>query len=466
MRQKNSPRGEDTICAISTPLGEAGIGIVRMSGPGAGEIAARIFRAAGLSVHTMASHTLHCGEVYDPRSEEVIDEVLLTIMRGPKSYTREDVVEVHCHGGVLPLTRILDLCLQYGARLAEPGEFTKRAFLNGRIDLAQAEAVIDIIRARTEGSLRVAVSQLKGGLSREIMGVRERLVSLLAILEASIDFVEEEIQVLSAAEIRKAVEEAQEWVRGLIATADEGRVLREGISLAIIGRPNVGKSSLLNVLIREDRAIVTPIPGTTRDILEECVNLRGIPIRLIDTAGYRQSEDPIEKEGVKRGEQAMERADLLLLMFDSSERLEEEDRELMEKAAPHRKILILNKSDLIKKIEEQEIRAAFPDEPIVPTSATTGAGIEALKDLIKSRVLTRGAVRNERAILTNVRHKNALRKCEEALGNLLVSVAQGMSPEFLAVDLRAAVDALGEITGETATDEILDKIFSEFCIGK
>lgn len=458
---------DDTICAISTPIGEGGIGIARISGKEAIPIVSRLFRGKGKQpLSELPSHTIHYGEIIDPKTGERVDEVLLTIMKAPRTYTREDIVEINCHGGIVPLRRVLELILREGARLAEPGEYTKRAFLRGRIDLAQAEAVLDVIRSKTDDSLEIALDQLKGNLSKEINRIMEELLSLAALIETSIDFPEEDIKTLSPEEIGERIRLIIKEIQGLIETAEEGKIYREGIGTAIVGRPNVGKSSLLNALLSEDRAIVTPVPGTTRDIIEEWLNLKGVPLRIIDTAGIRHSIDPVEKEGVKRSQEAIERAGLVLLILDSSEELKEEDRDLIKRVGDKKKIIILNKIDLEKRIDDTWVRKTFPYESILDISAKEETGLGDLKEAIVGLILRGGITPGDRPCITRARHKDALIRASDSLGNLLNSLRDGLSPEFLSLDLRAAIDAVGEITGQTTTENILDRIFKDFCIGK
>ncbi len=459
-------KNEDTICAISTPIGEGGIGIVRISGKDAIPMADKIFFSKkNKKLSSLASHTIHYGEIRDNNSER-IDEALVSIMKAPNTYTKEDVVEINCHGGAVPLKMALELVLKNGARLAEPGEFTKRAFLNGRIDLAQAEAVIDIINSKTDDSLRLAVNQLSGILSKKVNAIREELISIIASVEASIDFVDEDIEFISRDEMGKRIKRAIDEIEALITTADEGRIYKEGIATAIIGRPNVGKSSLLNALLKEERAIVTPIPGTTRDVIEEWVNIKGMPLRILDTAGIRHTEDIVEMEGVKRSREAIKMADIILLLIDGSVKLNEEDKRLIEEVKDKRLIVLLNKSDLPSLVKKSDIEKALTEKEIVSISALTGEGIDSLKAVIHNLLFKGGITAGERPIITNLRHKTALEKTKIPLENLQNSLKENMSEEFLAVDLRGALNALGEITGETATEDILNRIFEEFCVGK
>lgn len=458
-------KNEDTICAISTPIGEGGIGIVRISGKDAFAIAEKIFFSKkNKDLSAFPSHTIHYGEIRD--NNERVDEALVSIMKAPNTYTKEDVVEINCHGGPLPLKKVMELVLKNGARLAEPGEFTKRAFLNGRIDLSQAEAVIDIINSKTDDSLRLAVNQLSGILSKKVNAIREELISIIASVEASIDFVDEDIEFISRDEMGKRIDRTVDEIEALITTADEGRIYKEGIATAIIGKPNVGKSSLLNALLKEERAIVTPIPGTTRDVIEEWVNIKGMPLRILDTAGIRHTEDLVEIEGVKRSRDAIKRADLILLLIDGSNKLNDEDKRLMQEVSDKRLIVLLNKSDLPSLVKKNDIANILPENELVAISALTGEGVDSLKTAIHNLLFKGVITAGERPIITNLRHKTALEKTKKALENLEGSLKNEMSEEFLAVDLRAALNALGEITGETATEDILNRIFEEFCVGK
>ncbi len=456
----------DTICAIATPPGEGGIGIIRVSGEKAIDIASRVFAGAGgRTVRDYRTHTLHHGELRAPDGKR-IDEVLVAVMKAPRSYTCEDVVEFHCHGGPLILRLGMEALVLSGARLAEPGEFSKRAFLNGRLDLAQAEAVMDLIAARTETGLRVALDQLRGALSEELGRLREGLVRLLVEVEAGIDFSDEDITFISLQDLAKGVIAVRDRIGRLIRTAEEGRIVREGVTAALVGRPNVGKSSLMNALAKADRAIVTPIPGTTRDVLEECVNVRGIPVRLLDTAGLRETVDVVEREGVRRSHDALARAELVLAVLDGSEPLSEEDRRLLALARGKAAVLVVNKSDLPPRLEPPQLKGLAEENRIVWTSATAGAGLEELRDAIRDAVLKQGLEPSEGLLITHLRHRGALERAHASLEQVLLSAERRMAAEFIAVDLRAAVNALGEIIGETTTDDILDRIFKEFCIGK
>ena len=457
---------EETIAAISTPFGESGIGIVRMSGSSAEAIATRLFRPKG-NQSCFVSHHFHYGEIIDNRSGKVVDEVLIVLMKSPKTYTREDIVEIHCHGGYFVLQKVLELALMHGARLALPGEFTKRAFVNGRIDLTQAEAVIDIIKVKTMAGLEIANHQLKGWLYKEMGQLKTSLVQNLALIEVHIDFPEEEIDAAPLREMEVEIEGMVQRLEGWIASYEEGRVFREGISCAIIGKTNVGKSSLLNVLLREERAIVTPIPGTTRDVIEEMLNICGIPVRLIDTAGLRKARDSIEKEGVRRARERLAGSDFILLMLDGSRALDEDDEEIFDEVKGKRKVVILNKNDLPQEISVDEVKNRFMNDRIVSISALKGEGIDALKKTIYSCLIQRD-FRSipEYPMVANIRHKDALVRIRDNLSNAVKGMEEGMSIEFIAFEIRSALEALGEVVGETTSEEILNRIFDQFCIGK
>lgn len=458
----------DTIAAISTPLGEGGIGIVRLSGDRAFDIARKIFKPAGGSEWWQKNpgYRLFYGYVTEPQSGEIIDEVLMGVMAAPKSYTKEDVVEFNCHGGLIPLRKTLEAALGQGARLAEPGEFSRRAFLNGRLDLVQAEAIIDIIRAKTDAGLKLAVSQLKGDFSCEIGTIQKELTSLLAELEACIDFPEDYPEPESRFQARGKLVKILDRVGFLISSAEKGKIYREGILAVIAGRPNVGKSSLLNALLKEKRAIVTEIPGTTRDIIEEVVNIKGIPIKLADTAGLRPTNDPVESIGVQRSQDALESADLVLFVIDAVQGFTKEDRELWEGLRKKRKILLLNKIDLIAAGRGLAAICLAEESPVLEISAKTGAGLEELSNTIEKMVFEGEIEPGGNYLVSNVRHRDILRRCEYHLKEALQALDQDLPEDLQAIDLRSAWIALGEITGSTATEEIIDHIFENFCIGK
>ncbi len=466
---------EETISAIATPIGEGGISVIRVSGRRALDVAARVFQtASGMPLDAYPTHTAHYGAIVDPESRERVDDGVLTIFRAPRSYTGEDSVEISCHGGMIPTRKVLEATLRAGARLAEPGEFTKRAFLNGRLDLAQAEAVLDVIRARTDESLRVARRQMEGALSSQIRGLREELLGIMARIEAAIDF-PEDVEDISLEAIAASLHDAISHVSGLLDTASCGKVYRDGIQAVIVGRPNVGKSSLLNALVRESRAIVTPIPGTTRDLIEETINIRGIPVRTIDTAGVRTTANVVERAGIDRTRRMVEQADLILAMLDASKGLSKAGKELLMELQGRKLIVVVNKTDLLReddagdlldKIRRWVEKNVSGNPPVIGTAAPSNEGITELEDLIVETVMAGGVACAEGAVVSNVRHSRALEESRLSLQHCLRTVESGLPLDFISIDLRAAVDALGRITGETATEDVIDRIFSDFCIGK
>jgi len=458
----------DTIAAIASPLGTAGIGVIRISGPGARSIAARIFRSPKGNVGEFGSHTAHYGSLVDPDTEELIDEVVATVFWAPNSYTGEDVVEISCHGGLAVLKRALDAVLRGGARLAEPGEFTRRAFLNGRIDLAQAEAVNDLIRARTDNARRAALRQLEGRLSKTIRGISDRLLGVIAAIEASIDF-PDDVDEPDNGWMREEILTVKSSLEELIGSFDKGRIYREGLRVVIAGRVNVGKSSLLNALLRHARAIVTPIPGTTRDVIEENIEIHGIPVVAIDTAGIRTTDDPVEKIGVELTQAALESADLILVVIDASEDINQADMELLNQLKNRPVVVVLNKIDLVSE-ESRDSKISFfqgleRNRPVVLTCASSGQGIEELENTIATLVAS-GDIESESAIVTNARHLQLLKSALNSLQHSLDTLESGEPIDFLSVDLSAARNSLGMITGEAASEDLIDRIFSEFCIGK
>ncbi len=469
----------DTIAAIATPAGVGGIGVIRVSGADAFSLVLPLVRRPGGRTDLPLSHTLTYGHIIDPQSEELLDEVLVVFMRAPHTYTREDVVEIQGHGGPLVLRRMLRAVLAQGARMANPGEFTLRAFLNGRLDLAQAEAVMDLIGAETEAGQRLALQQLRGRLSEQVQQARISVLGVLARIEASIDFPEEDVPTPQPEELRPLIAKAQRQVAALLAGSEQGRLYRQGLRTAIIGRPNVGKSSLLNALLRSERAIVTPVAGTTRDTVEEAANLRGIPLHLIDTAGITPTDDPVEQIGVQRSRDAAESADVVLLVFDGSEPWTRQDElvssELQalgfgiseqESSSMRRRpvVLVLNKADRPFQMDKMALQTLWPRARCIATSTLTGEGLPELEDAIADLVLAGRVMHSESVLVTNTRHQEALRRSAEHLQASILSLEQPL--DFVSIDLRAAYDALGEVTGETASEDLLDKIFSEFCIGK
>jgi tRNA modification GTPase len=457
---------EDTIAAIATAVGEGGIGIVRVSGSNALAIADKLFCSFfGKGIIKIPSHHVLYGHVIDGTTGEVIDEAMLLIMRGPHSYTCEDVVEFQCHGGAVPMRKILAATLVAGARLAEPGEFTKRAFLNGRLDLTQAEAVIDVIRAKTDASLKVAVNHLSGKLSQQISGIRNNLLHMIAHLEAAIDFPEEDIESVSAMKVQQWVEPIMIQIGKLLASSHSGRILRDGLKTVIIGKPNVGKSSLLNALLKEQRAIVTAIPGTTRDSIEEYVNVRGIPLKIIDTAGIRETQDVVEKLGVEKSRELIKAADLILVILDCSEPLTSEDQQIINITSDYKGFILLNKADLPVALSYDAVKKLAGNWPILQLSLETGEGLEKLEQQIVEEVYS-GQISAEADYVNNVRHVNCLKQAEKQLQDALAAIKQGLPIDCIVIDLRGAWEVLGEIIGDTVGEDLIDQIFSQFCIGK
>ncbi len=454
---------DDTIAAISTPLGESGLAVVRLSGAEALAVAERIFQPVGKSSLTPSAaptHTIHYGRIV--RNGSVVDEVMLAVLRAPRTFTRENMVEISCHGGLLPAKLVLDAILGSGARLAEPGEFTRRAFLNGRIDLAQAEAVADLIHARTELALAAANEQLAGKLSRRIETLRDDLMRVLAHIEAHIDFPDEDIAPDTRDQLLARLTAVEGFIEELLRTANEGQILRRGVRAAIVGRPNVGKSSLLNQLLGHDRAIVSPIAGTTRDTIEETANIRGLPIIFIDTAGLRESSDIIEIEGIRRSRATLERAELILHVVDGSEAAQPEDEIWFRELESKKRILVRNKLDLPQRFQIPEQFS----KSTVEVCCTSGKGIELLKEAIRNLVWG-GEVQAEMLqVMINSRHQNALQRAAAALKQTIGALRDELPLDLAALDLRIAVNAVGEVVGKTATEDLLDSIFSQFCIGK
>ncbi|PJI08363.1 MULTISPECIES: tRNA uridine-5-carboxymethylaminomethyl(34) synthesis GTPase MnmE [Clostridium] len=455
----------DTIAAISTATGNSGISIIRVSGSKSLNIVNKIFRGKNKeNIFDMKTYTMRYGNIIELNSGDIIDEVIVSFMKGPKSFTGENVVEVNCHGGSYPAKRILEEVIKAGARLAEPGEFTKRAFLNGRLDLTEAEAVMDIINSKTELSMKASVAQAEGTISREINKLRQNILEIIAHIEATVDYPEDDLEEATAQSVEKNVKDIIKEIDRLILSADEGKILREGLSTVIIGKPNVGKSSLLNLLLDEKRAIVTDIPGTTRDVIEEYINISGIPVKIVDTAGIRETEDVIEKIGVEKSKEKLHDADLIIFMIDSSKKVDKNDLEIIDYIKDKNYIVLLNKVDLPSKIDRNCFKN-LNEKYIVNFSVKDKIGLEELKDCIKNMFFS-GDLKQDNIMITNTRHKEALIKakgyCESSLGALKNTLAVDLA----SIDIRNAWMALGEITGETLQEDLIDKIFKDFCLGK
>lgn len=457
---------EDTIAAIATPSGTGSIGIIRVSGPRSRDIASLIFRPSN-KTEGFNSHRLYHGDIISPDTGRVIDEVLISFMMKPRSYTGEDILEINCHGSAFILQSVLSLVIKAGARLAEPGEFTKRAFLNNRIDLSQAEAVAETIMAKTDRALDLAVSHLKGDLASKIETLRNAIIDILAILETTIDFSDEDVEVGNPPSVARDIEAIIGELTELASTYGQGKIYRDGINAVITGRPNVGKSSLLNRLLGEKRAIVTAMPGTTRDFIEEIIPIKGVPVRLTDTAGIREPQNIIEKEGINLVWEKLSQADVVIVVFDGSESLTKEDDEIIKRCKAKKFLLVINKADLPHVIDEKELASLAPDVmPPIWISAKHGDGIPTLKDAIHGLALNGADYGHSLNIVSNIRHKIAIEKTRDMLSKARDSILQGLSPEFPAFDIRQALERLGEIAGKTVTEEVLEKIFSTFCIGK
>ena len=457
----------DTIAAISTAPGEGAIGIVRISGDLAISIASSIYQCGTKQLEEQKTHTIHYGHIVDPKSGEVYDEIMVSVLRAPKTFTREDIVEINCHGGIVAINRVLQLVLRMGARLAEPGEFTKRAFLNGRIDLSQAEAVMDLIRAKTDKSMQLAMRQLDGQLSHLIQNLRQEILNTLAQVEVNIDYPEyDDVEEMTLQLLREKTQQVLQGIRALLNTASQGKILRDGLKTAIVGRPNVGKSSLLNVLLREEKAIVTDIAGTTRDTIEEYVNVRGVPLQLIDTAGIRETDDVVEKIGVERSRKALKEADFVLLLLNQSEILQEEDVRLLETTKGMKRIILFNKTDLPSKLSIEDIAPYANEEEIVTTSMLNKEGIDQLEEKIAGYFFQGQMNERDATYLSNTRHIALLEKAEQALVEVQNGIEMEMPVDLIQIDFTRAWDLLGEITGDSVQDELLTQLFSQFCLGK
>lgn len=467
---------EKTITSISTPLGEGGIGIIRISGEKSFDILSCIFvdknKKKVLTKEFKATEIekynrkLLYGHIINPKTNQTLDQVLVAFMKGPYTYTTEDVVEINCHGSMLALKNILSLVLEQGAFLAEPGEFTKRAFLNGRIDLSQAEAVIDLIKAKSDKGYDIAINQLEGGLSQEIKIMKNKLVSLLSTIVVNIEYPDEDIEQITYEHLKEEIIEINEILSQFLKNSEAGKVIKEGLRTAIIGRPNVGKSSLMNVLLKESRAIVTDIPGTTRDSIEEEIIIKGIPLKIIDTAGIRKTDDPIEKIGVERSKAYFNTSDLIIFMINGAEPLAEEDIEIIDYISDKQAIIMINKADLKQKINLEEIKNQLPNKIIIQSALKEETGIKELENAIESLVFKEGFLKNETTFMTNIRQIDLVKKASSFLDDAVNAVDSGMALDFVEVDIKEAADALGEIIGESVTEDVISLVFENFCLGK
>lgn len=456
----------DTITSISTPMGEGAIGIVRLSGPQAVEIADKLYKGKHL-LNDVPSHTINYGHIIDPESKEVFEEVMVSVLRAPKTFTREDIIEINCHGGILTINRVLELTMTYGARMAEPGEFTKRAFLNGRIDLSQAEAVMDFIRSKTDRASKVAMNQIEGRLSDLIKKQRQSILEILAQVEVNIDYPEyDDVEDATTEFLLEQSKEIKQEINRLLDTGAQGKIMREGLSTVIVGKPNVGKSSMLNNLIQDNKAIVTEVAGTTRDVLEEYVNVRGVPLRLVDTAGIRETEDIVEKIGVERSRKALSQADLILFVLNNNEALTQEDYTLYEVVKNEDVIVIVNKMDLEQNIDINEVKDMIGDTPLIQTSMLKQEGIDELEIQIRD-LFFGGEVQNQdMTYVSNSRHISLLKQARQTIQDAIDAAESGVPMDMVQIDLTRTWEILGEIIGETASDELIDQLFSQFCLGK
>ena len=456
---------EDTIAAVATAYGEGGIGIIRISGEKSLDILRDIFEFGG-ETREIQSRRMTYGRIIDKENNSIIDEVLAVYMKGPKTYTAEDVVEINCHGSVVSLRKTLELVLRKGARMAEPGEFTKRAFLNGRLDLSQAEAVIDVVKAKTDRSFDVAISQLEGGLSLKISEIRQKLLDLLVDITVNIDYPDEDIEEITYENIEQNILLIANMIEKLLSTASTGRMIREGIRIAIVGKPNVGKSSLMNGLLKESRAIVTEVPGTTRDTIEEALSIRNIPVYLVDTAGIRDTSDKVEKIGIEKSKEAFNNADFVIFIIDGSRALSIEDEQIADHLEGKKSLVLINKCDLARAGEIKDVRKLVPDADIIETSLADGSGIEEIEEFIENMVYGGEISQSHSTMVNNVRHIDLLARSRDSLNDARSMTAAGQALEFIEVDVRSAYESLGEITGETVSDDIINEVFARFCLGK
>ncbi|MCO4327793.1 tRNA uridine-5-carboxymethylaminomethyl(34) synthesis GTPase MnmE [Staphylococcus agnetis] len=456
----------DTITSISTPMGEGAIGIVRLSGHDAVEIADKLYKGKR-ALKDVASHTINYGHIIDPETNETVEEVMVSVLRAPKTFTREDIIEINCHGGILTINRILELTMTHGARIAEPGEYTKRAFLNGRIDLSQAEAVMDFIRAKTDRASKVAQNQIEGRLSDMIKAQRQSILEILAQVEVNIDYPEyDDVEDATTEFLLERSKAIKTDIQKLLDTGVQGKIMREGLSTVIVGKPNVGKSSMLNSLIHDNKAIVTEIAGTTRDVLEEYVNVRGVPLRLVDTAGIRETEDIVERIGVERSRKALSEADLILFVLNYNEVLTEEDRKLYEVIKNEDAIVIINKMDLEQRLDIDEVKAMVGDMPIIETSILKQQGIDDLELQIRDLFFGGEVQSQDMTYVSNSRHISLLKQAKQAIQDAIDAAEMGVPMDMVQIDLTRTWEILGEIIGESASEELIDQLFSQFCLGK
>ncbi|WP_078593331.1 tRNA uridine-5-carboxymethylaminomethyl(34) synthesis GTPase MnmE [Evansella clarkii] len=455
----------DTIAAISTPMGEGAIAIVRLSGKDAVEIAGRLYKGK-IRLEEAATHTINYGHISDPATGEVVEEVMVSILRAPRTFTKEDIIEINCHGGIVSVNKVLQLVLKEGARLAEPGEFTKRAFLNGRIDLSQAEGVMDLIRSKTDRAMKVALSQMEGKLSTRIQKLRQALLETVAHVEVNIDYPEYDAEEMTLDLLREKSEFVKNDIEKLLQTAQQGKILRDGLSTVIIGRPNVGKSSLLNSLVHDNRAIVTDVPGTTRDVLEEYVNVRGVPLRLLDTAGIRETEDVVEKIGVERSRKLVNEAELVLLVLNFNEELTPADEELFRISEGRDRIIIINKTDLPQNIDMDRVTELKEGQPLVTTSLLKDEGLDELEEAIKQLFFSGNIESGDLTYVSNSRHIALLNQAHTTISDALEAIESGMPVDMVQIDITKTWDLLGEVIGDSVHESLIDQLFSQFCLGK
>lgn len=456
----------DTITSISTPMGEGAIGIVRLSGPQAIEIGDKLYKGKK-KLAEVDSHTINYGHIIDPETNETVEEVMISVLRAPKTFTREDIIEINCHGGILTINRILELTMTHGARIAEPGEYTKRAFLNGRIDLSQAEAVMDFIRSKTDRASKVAMNQIEGRLSDLIKRQRQSILEILAQVEVNIDYPEyDDVEDATTEFLLQQSKQIKQEINKLLETGAQGKIMREGLSTVIVGRPNVGKSSMLNNLIQDNKAIVTEVAGTTRDVLEEYVNVRGVPLRLVDTAGIRDTEDIVEKIGVERSRKALSQADLILFVLNNNEALTEDDQTLYDVVKNEDVIVIINKTDLETKLDINEVKDMIGDTPLIQTSMLKQEGIDELEIQIRDLFFGGDVQNQDMTYVSNSRHISLLKQARQSIQDAIDAAESGIPMDMVQIDLTRTWEILGEIIGESASDELIDQLFSQFCLGK